>query len=366
MFKSADAAWSLGRVGRLETLRLRAAYGEGGSWMAGDPGIFSTPDGLFNDVSTAEPKERTNELEMGLDARVGERLTLALTTFRSNMSHLYVSVFLPPGLGQPGFAVLPVGQMRNEGLELWANAQVLDRGWLHWNADMSASLHRNRVRGLGEFPPIQGVNGRTVPGYPAGSYWSTPYTYADANHNGIIEASEVQTANAAVFVGTSLPTREAGLRSTLSLGGSLKVGALLDYRGGHKLANANERIRCRSIENCRAAQDPTTPLADQAAVVASRSSSVIVDPYIENASFVKLRELSLTWNLPSRWSSSIAGANAAVTLAGRNLLTWTRYKGLDPELDYRRFDALPRGELGKTPLVREAVLRLEIGGGARK
>jgi hypothetical protein len=365
-FKSADALWSLGDVGRFEALRFRAAYGEGGSWTAGNPGAFSSPDGLFADVSRAEPKERTSELEVGLDAKVGEAVTLGLTAFQSNSSHLYVAVFSPPGLGQPFEAVLPVGKMRNEGFELNATTRVLDRGSLRWDASLSATTRRNRVRSTGDYTAGPRYYGRALPGYPAGNYWTTPYTFSDANHDGIIDASEVHMEDDAKYVGSSLPTREVGLRSTLSIGSRLTVGALLDYRGGQKLANMNENVRCRIIRNCRAAQDPTAPLADQAAVIASRNTSWIVDPYIEDASFLKLRELSLTWSVPARWSSSLAGTNAAVTLAGRNLVTWTGYKGLDPELDYRRLDQLPREDMAKTPLLREVVLRLEIGGATRK
>jgi TonB-dependent starch-binding outer membrane protein SusC len=124
-------------------------------------------------------------------------------------------------------------------------------------------------------------------------------------------------------------------------------------------------MRCGVVRNCRAAQDPTAPLAEQAAAIASRSDNVFVNPYIEDASFVKLRELSVTWSVPSRWSNALASAGAAITLAGRNLATLTRYKGLDPELDYSALDELSRQDMAKTPLLREIVLRLELGGGTR-
>src|SRR6185312_7847043 len=90
------------------------------------------------------------------------------------------------------------------------------------------------------------------------------------------------------------------------------------------------------------------------------------DQYIENAGFLKLRELSLTWAVPVRWASRLTRGGLAVTLAGRNLATWTSYKGLDPELNAQRFDQLPRREVGKVPILREVVLRLELGSGAQK
>jgi hypothetical protein len=167
-----------------------------------------------------------------------------------------------------------------------------------------------------------------------------------------------------VFVGSSLPTREASLHSAVSLSSRVTAAVLFDYRGGHKLANTNERFRCRVYRNCRAAQDPTAPTDEQARYAASRAGPDVDELFLEDASFVKLREVSLTWALPARWAAWVAGGSAAITIAGRNVATWTRYDGLDPELNYRRFADLPPAELGKSPPLREIVLRLDVGSGA--
>jgi hypothetical protein len=56
--------------------------------------------------------------------------------------------------------------------------------------------------------------------------------------------------------------------------------------------------------------------------------------YIESATFVKLRELTLSWQLPSGLTSSLWGAidNARLTVSGRNLFTATDFSGMDPEV----------------------------------
>jgi hypothetical protein len=56
--------------------------------------------------------------------------------------------------------------------------------------------------------------------------------------------------------------------------------------------------------------------------------------YIEDGSFVKLREVSLGYQLPQNMLSRIPGQvqNARIALSGRNVLTWTNYTGLDPEV----------------------------------
>jgi hypothetical protein len=52
---------------------------------------------------------------------------------------------------------------------------------------------------------------------------------------------------------------------------------------------------------------------------------------MKNASFVELRELSLTWNMPSRLAAMMHAKRALISVSGRNLYTLTRYTGLDPQ-----------------------------------
>jgi hypothetical protein len=56
-------------------------------------------------------------------------------------------------------------------------------------------------------------------------------------------------------------------------------------------------------------------------------------PYIEDGSFVKIRELSVAYNLPKRLASQLGPLKSLqLSLSGRNLYTWTKYTGLDPEV----------------------------------
>jgi hypothetical protein len=57
--------------------------------------------------------------------------------------------------------------------------------------------------------------------------------------------------------------------------------------------------------------------------------------HISKADYLKLRELSLTYSLPARWSQALGGSRWSVTLSGRNLALWTKYKGKgDPEVQF--------------------------------
>ena len=61
------------------------------------------------------------------------------------------------------------------------------------------------------------------------------------------------------------------------------------------------------------------------------SALVIVDQFIDDASFAMLRELSASYSLPEKWAHYARATRASFTVAGRNLNRWTSYPGLDPE-----------------------------------
>ena len=54
--------------------------------------------------------------------------------------------------------------------------------------------------------------------------------------------------------------------------------------------------------------------------------------FFENAGFLKLRELSLTYTAPESWAARIGARSLNFSLTGRNLVTWTKYRGVDPEV----------------------------------
>jgi len=74
---------------------------------------------------------------------------------------------------------------------------------------------------------------------------------------------------------------------------------------------------------------------DPAAGAARLGALGTVAPYVQDASFVKLREVSLSYALPQRWAGRLFSGRAngaSLELSGRNLVTWTKYEGLDPEV----------------------------------
>lgn len=286
--------------------------------------------------------ERATEFEGGFDSRIfSNRVNVELTYYSKLTKDALVGTIIPPSLGT-GATVqnTNLGSVKNTGLEALLQMQIVDRPSFGWDISINGSTNTNKLVTLGKdatgksIPPIVGSTIRETPGYPLFGYWQRPYTYSDANHDGIITLNEVHVADSAVFVGSSTPRYETSLANGFDLfSKAVRINALFDYKGGNKLLNGTERIRCSSRNNCQGASDKSASLAQQAAAVAVREDpSHTYYGYMEDASFVRFRELSATYNLPRSITSHMSSARgASLTFAARNLHVWTKYTGLDPE-----------------------------------
>jgi hypothetical protein len=99
-------------------------------------------------------------------------------------------------------------------------------------------------------------------------------------------------------------------------------------RGFNKLDN-NLRIRCQLNSNCLESVFPER--FDPAVVAQVQNSGTLRNYFIKPGSFMKWREVSVSYDAPSRLAGRLGAGALSATLSGRNLNTWTRYTGLDPE-----------------------------------
>lgn len=351
---SLNASWSPSVNARgLSDLRFRAAYAEAAGASASVPITLGTYYPPFGPPSTPPPPkmERTKQLEFGAEARVGRLTSVSVTAFKDHSTRLWAI-----GPAQ-GFApAAQVAAMTNAGVEAIVGTRLLDVHTVRWDGTFSLALLHNRVTSLPT--PYGGTTrNRATLGQPLGGIFAQGYTYADANRDGIITASEVQLGNS-TYAGPPLPTLEGAFQSALTLPRRILLTALVDYRHGNEAVDQTGRFRC-SIPNCRDTQDPTAPLNRQAAAVASRLTNYSVAGYVSDGSFVKVREVALRWTLPAT-GRRFLGVDTDLTVAVRNLAMWTNYRGLDPEISYQPPDVLLRQDLLMVPVPRDLVIRLDV------
>jgi TonB-linked SusC/RagA family outer membrane protein len=367
----------------VSNLKLRMAYGATGqqpgtvdallfytaqtatvlTGSAGDqPGI--DPTALGN--KTLKP-ERSAELEMGFDAGLfHDAARFELTYYNKKTHDALINRPLPPSNGVTTTRFENIGSVQNRGLELLLSVTKNVSPSVGVDASVSFARNTNKLLSLGKGIPTI-VNGeiRDTVGFPLFGFWDRPITgFKDANGNGIIETNEVTVGPKAVYLGSSIPKTNITLNAGITLfHNRVRLGGQLDYRGDWKAYNLTERFRCVGAGfNCQAINTTKASLADQARAVAAGSSlfGFTQAGYIEDGSFLKLREASVTYYAPEAWANAVHATSMQISVTGRNLLKWTNYDGIDPELNGNGQSDLPDDFLTQPP-VRTLAVRVVLG-----
>ncbi|NUP55698.1 MAG: SusC/RagA family TonB-linked outer membrane protein [Gemmatimonadaceae bacterium] len=346
------------RMGWLNSLRLRAAYGASGVqpgsndalryFVGVGPNIRGSdqPGAQYATVGNDSLRpERTTEFEAGFEAKFfNNRGSIDFTGYRKKTRDALISAIVAPSLGAANNVRQNLGAVENTGWEMLVNGQLLDRQAVAFDVTLSGSINDNKLLSLGNTPPQIGTTTRAVEGYPLFGLWERPIEgWQDKNGDGILTynadpaLNEVFVGDSAIFRGYSSPRYTLALTPGLDLANRrFRLQALFDYRGGNKYYNNTERIRCVSRQNCNGLMNPNASFEEQAMVVATRDHpSKTLDGFFQPGSFVKLREISATFTAPESFVSRLRGARSlSVTASARNLKTWTNYRGVDPETDF--------------------------------
>jgi TonB-linked SusC/RagA family outer membrane protein len=363
VYPKASLSWILSeepyfpRASWLNSLRVRAAYGSSGvqpgsndairAFDSARPNVRGTdqPGVVFSAVGNTNLRpERTTEIESGFETKfLNNRGLLEFTYYHKRTKDALISAIVPPSLGAAPTVRQNLGAVENSGYELLVNGQLLDQQNIAFDLTVSGSINDNKLISLGNTPPQIGVTTRAVEGYPLFGLWAQPILgWEDKNGDGILTYSanpalnEVFVGDSAIFRGYSSPRYSLTITPGLELiERRLRITALFDYRGGNKYYNNTERIRCVSRQNCNGLMNPDASLEEQAMVVATRDHpSKTLDGFFQPGSFVKLREISATFSAPQSWLRIGHARSLSFTASARNVKTWTKYRGVDPEADF--------------------------------
>lgn len=340
-----------------DNLRIRAAFGESGvqpgpndalrAFAAAQTNVngADTPGLVFSAIgNNALQPETSREFEVGFElGLLSGRYNIDLTYYNKKTRDALISAIVPPSLGAATNVQRNLGATQNTGFELLARGQIVDRAW--WGADLtiSASSNKNELLDLGGTPPQIGVNNRVTEGYPLAGWWGRPITgWNDRNGDGILTynasaaLNEVFVGDSAVFLGYSTPRYNMAITPGIDLfNRKLRISALIDRRDGNRYYNNTERIRCASRLNCNGLNNPRASFEEQAMVVAALNHPARTNAgYMQPGAFTRLREISVSYELPSVITNALRSKDASLTFAARNVATWTRYRGVDPENDF--------------------------------
>jgi TonB-linked SusC/RagA family outer membrane protein len=370
----------------LSELRLRGAFGMAGTRpgfrdaislfapTAATVGGETVPGVTLDETGNKLLRpERSTEWEAGFDiGLLGDRVGIELTYFDKRTKDALIERPLPPSYGLTASMFQNIGEIRNRGTEvsLWAHAVNLRD--LKANLTLQWTTLDNEIVKLGEgVEPVifSGGSQRHMEGFAAGSFHSEPYSWDDANGDGLLSIDEVSAEDEAVFIGEALPTWTASLHADVELFQFLRLSTLFDARGGYSTQNLTEEFRCRQFRDnrtragrgCRANAGQNASLEEQAASIAQWFHGTTAG-FLQKADFIKWRELSLTMTAPpSLASKHVLLERTSLTLSGRNLRTFTGYRGLDPEAnDSGASSSFRQREFNTQPPVRVFTLRLDV------
>jgi hypothetical protein len=289
-------------------------------------------------------------VEGGFDAELWRgRLSTTWTQYDKTRYNAIISIPVAPSVNGGGNIDKNIGEVRNTGTELTVNAQLFQSRSFGWTVGGNISADHNVVVRLnpGQAPiNISGpgsVETRIVAGYPLFSRWALPIvSFADQNHNGIIEPNEIVYGDSLVYLGSETPNYQMNLTTGVTLlNGRLSVNATFAYQNG--LTQFNEPGGSTlGGPTLLLPNAPGTSLATKAAVTAADGGYIAGTTsngginqtsaigLVQSVNTFRFNSLSINYDVPHAVASWFRVPRMSVALQGSNLALHTNYRGKDP------------------------------------
>ncbi|HEX6372468.1 MAG TPA: SusC/RagA family TonB-linked outer membrane protein [Longimicrobium sp.] len=378
--------------GVFSTLRARLAYGETGAQPFG-PYLnqvtyinvnYGGRPGLRPNTQAPNPgiePERQREWETGFDAGLlNDRVSVEFTYYDKFTNRLILNILLAP---TSGFAsqYRNIGSVSNKGIEVSLNSLNVQRDGFEWSSRLLFARNRSKVVELNQasdtlFFPGGGYPNAVIEGQPLGVFYGAVYP-RDANGNirltgpngvprrlrtCIRPAGCPTNADSTVvsrILGDPNPDFTASLQNTFNVRG-VEIGVLFDGRFGNDVINFTRRSSdfFGSSPNAGVEASGDTIVGT---FVRNAERNGLLEEYVEDGSFVKLREIALGYRFGQRVARTFGAGELGVRVAARNLYTWTNYSGMDPEVNMFSAHTVARGvDFATTPIPRTFVLSLDF------
>jgi len=365
-WRLSEEAFLRGLMGTLNDLKVRAGWGLVGNdqtsasvypWVGTvEPGKNYPIGGAVqpgNHQSSIENKdlrwEQTEQTNIGLDAGIlNSRITFSLDLYVKNTSNLLLQLPLPKSTGfDTGYQ--NVGKLQNKGLEFQVSSRNLV-GELQWSTDFNISFNRNKVIDVvgqqifGSNVDSRGEVSMTAKGQPLGQFYGYVAGGVDPATGDVYY---VNKEGASTFtpapedrriIGNPNPNFIYGMTNTLSYK-NFNLSIFLQGTQGNDIFNAT-RVETEGMTDAKnqsiAVKDRWRAPGDVTniprATWSNTNNSRISTRFVEDGSYMRVKALTLGYNIPPAILSKARLGNARVYVTGENLFTFTNYKGFDPEV----------------------------------
>jgi TonB-linked SusC/RagA family outer membrane protein len=333
-------------MGGVDELKVRAAWGQ-----TGNPPLYPDRSTLDSTIAiggqvgqvrpfrfglTAVTPERNTEVEAGFDATLGNQFaTLGVTVYQKTVSDLLLeqSVGLSNGYQ---VRVFQGGKLRNRGIETALAVSPVRTSEVNWVVRSTFFLNRSNIV---ELP---------IPAFNTGGFGLSLGAFRIEKGK-----SATQIVGLEGVVGDATPDFQMSLSSDLDYK-RFSLGFLWDWKRGGDIVNLTQLL-----------YDAVSNSADQLPAGNARIStwaSGKTQVYVQDGSYLKLREVTLGYNLAPGVAQHFGMRTARLSISGRNLLRFTPYKGLDPEVSNFANQAIVRNiDVAPFPPSRSFFFSIDLG-----
>jgi TonB-dependent starch-binding outer membrane protein SusC len=344
-------------AGFIDEIKVRAAYGQSGNLplygmkytpfnttvLGGANGITANSN---NGDQNIKPESEV-EIETGFDATFFKsRAQFSATIYQKRLNNLILQPTLDPSVGFSS-EFINGGEFTNRGIELSLQAtpiQMPHNGFA-WSSTVTFFRNYSVVNSL----PVKPFEAGATFGFGAG------FLAPGRSVSEVVNPNIIGKNGLPIQVGDFTPGWRMSYGNTFTLG-AFRLFGLLDVSRGGSTINLTDLYF-----------DGSAQLYGDSAKAANRLAQFGAGftPYVQDASFLKLRQVSLSCGLPASLVSRIPGNrvnSARLVLSGYNLLTSTHYDGLDPEVSINGNQTITRGQdISPFPPARSYFLGIDLG-----
>jgi TonB-linked SusC/RagA family outer membrane protein len=338
---SASYRW-MDVMGRGIEIKPRIAYGETGNQpifgqkftLLGTP-LLGGQTGFTVATASGDPgvePERVKELEIGIDgSALNGGLTWELTSFNRNTTNLLLQRVPAPSTGFTS-QIFNGGKIANTGFEAGIGYTPITTSDVQWVTRATYTQYRSEVKdlaGLPPFrPPLSGFGGLGVTFIEVGE----PLTqligrgFCEDFPQETCASNGIRTTRTDLKIGDTAPKYRMGFVNDVTFR-NWNLSGVVDYQNGGSIINLTQFL----YDDAGTAAD----FGEASHTARMRGyDNGVMSPYIEDATFLKLREISIGYEVPRTFVNRmrINADNIRLSLTGRNLASWQKYSGLDPEV----------------------------------
>lgn len=371
VFPAGSVAWIASEedfmkaIPTISQLKLRASYGLTGNAEIGNysaRGLYSgtgayggLPGQLPSQIANPDLTwEKTTQLDLGLDFGIlNNRISATFDYYQKKTTDLLLDVPVPQ---TSGFSVKTqnLGKLNNTGFELGINTENLV-GAFKWSTSLTAAINKNKITDLGGQVLNDNEINAAIAGQPIGVFYIPEYAGVNpangdaiyykntTNADGTIDRSTTNNINDAqrIFAGNPNPKYTFGLNNTFSFK-NFDLGVFFQGVQGNKIFNSGGQYM--SANGSNGYDNQTIDQLDYWTTPGQITN--VPEPrlgygngignstrYLSDGSYIRLKTLSLGYNLPALLLSKIKLSKLRIYASAQNLLTITGYKGWDPEVN---------------------------------